>query len=65
MLCSKSYSSYIIIRELKRRAKERDREAKKAAKAAEAPAKPAPKAAAAAVDEDELNPNVSFYRITR
>ena len=43
---------------LKRREKQRAKDAKKAEKAAAAPEKPA---AAAAVNEDELNPNVSSY----
>ena len=43
-------------RELKRRTKQREKDAKKAEKAASAPAKPQ---AVAVINEDELNPNVS------
>ena len=48
-----------VIRELKRREKQREKDARKAEKAAAAP-KPtlAPKAATA--NEEELSPNVSF-----
>ena len=44
-------------RELKRREKQRAKDAKKSEKAASAP--PKAEAKAAAVNEDELNPNVS------
>jgi hypothetical protein len=50
-----------ICRELKRREKQREKDAKKAEKAANAPPTPASAAAAAATsNEDDLNPNVSI-----